>query len=83
MFNLAAFVHPMGKPSGGQGQTGAPSLSSLCSLLSALSFIGEIFYEDDEVKQPADHSASCFYITNAYNTIVGLLDSFMGALSVS
>ncbi|EGC32074.1 hypothetical protein DICPUDRAFT_82065 [Dictyostelium purpureum] len=52
-FNLAAYVHPIGRPAGGPSQ------------------IGEIFVESDSLRQPADCSASGFYITNAWNTIIG------------
>eukprot|EP01104_Vermistella_antarctica_P014630 TRINITY_DN4639_c0_g1_i1.p1 TRINITY_DN4639_c0_g1~~TRINITY_DN4639_c0_g1_i1.p1 ORF type:complete len:1262 (+),score=282.17 TRINITY_DN4639_c0_g1_i1:48-3788(+) len=32
---------------------------------------GESFVEDDTTQQPADHSATSFYATNAYNTFIG------------
>ncbi|KAK5579699.1 hypothetical protein RB653_009385 [Dictyostelium firmibasis] len=32
---------------------------------------GEIFYQNSELTQPADSSAACFYITNAWNSFIG------------
>ncbi|KAK5582784.1 hypothetical protein RB653_004370 [Dictyostelium firmibasis] len=52
-FNLAAYVHPIGRPAAGPSQ------------------IGELFIESDQLRQPADCSASGYYITNAWNTIIG------------
>eukprot|EP00040_Diaphanoeca_grandis_P024470 m.134453 g.134453 ORF g.134453 m.134453 type:complete len:1710 (+) comp29740_c0_seq1:166-5295(+) len=33
--------------------------------------VGTVFYEDDEVRQPADHAAAGYYITNARNYFYG------------
>ena len=60
-YNLAAHVKPIGAPAAGGSQT------------------GEVILQDDvpgglksgKRLQPADASASCFYFSNAYNTIVG------------
>ncbi|KAN0031855.1 hypothetical protein ACTFIV_005722 [Dictyostelium citrinum] len=52
-FNLAAYVHPIGRPAAGPSQ------------------IGEVFVESDNLRQPADCAASGYYITNAWNTIIG------------
>ncbi|EFA75934.1 hypothetical protein PPL_10508 [Heterostelium album PN500] len=32
---------------------------------------GETFYQNENLTQPADSAAGCFYITNAWNTIIG------------
>ncbi|KAM9977778.1 hypothetical protein ACTFIR_011650 [Dictyostelium discoideum] len=32
---------------------------------------GEIFQQSDSLTQPADSAAGCYYITNAYNSLVG------------
>ncbi|EAL70525.1 hypothetical protein DDB_G0273257 [Dictyostelium discoideum AX4] len=33
--------------------------------------IGETFYQSSELTQPADSAASCFYITNSWNSFIG------------
>ncbi|EFA79241.1 hypothetical protein PPL_07659 [Heterostelium album PN500] len=52
-YNLAAYVHTIGKPAAGNSQQ------------------GELFYQNNDLTQPADSSAGCYYITNAYNRIIG------------
>ena len=60
-YNIAAHVKPIGKAAAGNGQA------------------GETFLQDKnpggltsgDRLQPADASATCFYFSNAYNTIVG------------
>ncbi|GAM26112.1 hypothetical protein SAMD00019534_092870, partial [Acytostelium subglobosum LB1] len=52
-YNLAAYVHTIGRPAAGYAQA------------------GEWFYQTPDLTQPADSAAAGYYITNAYNTIVG------------
>ncbi len=56
-YNLAAHVHPIKTPAG--------------PLLSDGSQAGESFAEETGLLLPADTSASGFYISNAYNDIIG------------
>ncbi|GAM19811.1 hypothetical protein SAMD00019534_029860, partial [Acytostelium subglobosum LB1] len=55
-FNLAASVHTIGRPADGSAQNAQ---------------FGETFQQSPTLTQPADSAAGCFYITNAYNRIVG------------
>ncbi|GAM19806.1 hypothetical protein SAMD00019534_029810 [Acytostelium subglobosum LB1] len=55
-FNLAASVHTIGRPANGAAENGQS---------------GETIQQSPTLTQPADAAAGCFYITNAYNRIVG------------
>ncbi|GAM17885.1 hypothetical protein SAMD00019534_010600 [Acytostelium subglobosum LB1] len=54
-YNLAAYVHTIGRPANG----------------AANGQIGEYINQTASLTQPADAAAGCYYITNAYNTIIG------------